>query len=330
MGKSRALGKYRALGGWRCPLMSRPVVWILAMSCWMLIGCGKPVHESGEPRGADKARVVCTTTMIADLARQLAGDDAEVVGIMRVGEDPHVYEVRPRDAQQIAAADLVLMNGLHLESTLLNVIEHNARGKVVALAEDPRIKSIAGQRQVDRAVAAPDPHCWFNVQYFRVYAERARDALCEVDPGHAASYRQRAQEYLGELERLHSWVQQQLAEVPRQRRVIVTSHDAFAYYGGAYGIDVYAVIGISTEQQPRPQDVARLEQLVRSRGVKALFIETSVSKTLNNIVERIARNTGVRIGGTLYSDSLGPPETEAGSYLGMVRHNTRTIVEALR
>ena len=93
---------------------------------------------------------------------------------------------------------------------------------------------------------------------------------------------------------------------------------------------MYAVIGISTEQQPRPQDVARLEQLVRSRGVKALFIETSVSKTLNNIVERIARNTGVRIGGTLYSDSLGPPETEAGTYLGMVRHNTRTIVEALR
>jgi manganese/zinc/iron transport system substrate-binding protein len=177
---------------------------------------------------------------------------------------------------------------------------------------------------------APDPHCWFNVQYFRVYAERARDALCEVDSGRAAIYRQNADKYLKQLDELHDWVQQQVGGIPRQGRVIVTSHDAFAYYGRAYGIDVHAVIGISTEQQPRPQDVVRLEQLVRSRGVKALFIETSVSKTLNDIVQRVAANTGVRIGGTLYSDSLGSPDSEAGTYPGMVRYNTRTIVEALR
>jgi manganese/zinc/iron transport system substrate-binding protein len=268
--------------------------------------------------------------MIADLARQLAGEHAEVSGIMRVGEDPHVYEVRPRDAQQIAAADLVLINGLHLESTLFHVIKNSARGKVVALAEDPRIEPLAGPQRADGAVAAPDPHCWFNVQYFRVFAERARDALCEVDPEHAAAYRRRAEEYLKQLDQLHAWVGQQVDAVPRQRRVMVTSHDAFAYFGRAYGIDVYAVIGISTEQQPRPQDVVRLEELVRSREVKALFIETSVSRTLNDIVERVAANTGARIGGTLYSDSLGPPETEAGTYLGMIRHNTRTILEALR
>jgi manganese/zinc/iron transport system substrate-binding protein len=268
--------------------------------------------------------------MIADLARQLVGEHAEVVGIMKVGEDPHVYEVRPRDAQQIATADLVLLNGLHLESTLLKVIEHNARGKVVALAEDPRIDPLAGQGKTDGAAAAPDPHCWFNVQYFRVYAERACDALCEVDPSQTAAYRQRAAEYLKQLDQLHDWVQQQVSGVPRQGRVIVTSHDAFAYYGRAYGIDVFAVIGISTEQQPKPQDVVHLEELVRQRGVKALFIETSVSKTLNDLVRRVADNTGARIGGTLYSDSLGPPDTEAGTYLGMVRLNTRTIVEALR
>jgi manganese/zinc/iron transport system substrate-binding protein len=303
---------------------------LLALGYWTLAGCNGPTNGSGTPQQAGRVRVVCTTTMIADLARQLAGEQAEVVGIMRVGEDPHVYEVRPRDAQQIAAADLVLMNGLHLESTLLKVVENNARGKVVALAEDPRIEPLAGQQPANGATAAPDPHGWFNVQYFRVYAERARDALCEVDPDHADGYRQRAEEYLKELDQLHAWVQKQVADVPRQGRAIVTSHDAFAYFGRAYGIDVYAVIGISTEQQPKPQDVVRLEQLVRSRGVKALFIETSVSKTLNNIVERIAANTGARIGGTLYSDSLGPPGTEAGTYLGMVRHNTRTIVEALK
>jgi manganese/zinc/iron transport system substrate-binding protein len=320
-----------ATGRTRCGrLVFRCAGCLLAVGWGTLAGCSRSPAGSGEPPQADQVRVVCTTTMIADLARQLAGQDAEVSGIMRVGEDPHIYEVRPRDAQQIAAADLVLLNGLHLESTLLHVVEHSARGKVVALAEDPRIEPAAGPRKAEGAATAPDPHCWFNVQYFRVYAERACDALCEVDPGHAAAYRQRAAEYLKQLDELHGWVQQQVDDVPRPGRVIVTSHDAFAYYGRAYGIDVYAVIGISTEQQPKPQDVVRLEELVRSRGVKALFIETSVSKTLNDIVQRIAANTGVRIGGTLYSDSLGAPDTEAGTYLGMVRHNTRTIVEALR
>jgi manganese/zinc/iron transport system substrate-binding protein len=283
-----------------------------------------------QTRPAGKIRVVCTTTMIADLAREIGGEDAEIVGIMRVGEDPHVYEVRPRDAQQIAAADVVLMNGLHLESTLLHVVENNARGKVVALAEDPRIEPIAGPRSNRGAAAAPDPHCWFDVRCFRVYAERARDAICEADPRRAAEYRRRAEEYLKKLDDLHAWIERETAGVPRERRAIVTSHDAFAYYGRAYGIDVHAVIGISTEQQPKPQDVAGLEKLIRERGIKAIFIETSVNKTLNDIVERIAANTGVRIGGSLHSDSLGPPETEAGTYLGMVRQNTRTIVEALK
>jgi manganese/zinc/iron transport system substrate-binding protein len=304
---------------------SRPCAgWLLAAAALLLAGCGPSAGGSG------KVRVVCTTTMIADLAQQIAGDDAEVVGIMRVGEDPHVYEVRPRDAQEIAKADLVLMNGLHLESTLLHLIENQARGKVVALAEDPRIEPLAGPTKSDGPAAAPDPHCWFNVQYFRVYAERARDALCDVDPDHAENYRQRAAAYLAKLDELHAWVKQQIDSVPRESRVIVTSHDAFAYYGRAYGIDVLAVIGISTEQQPKPQDVERLQATVRSRKVKALFIETSVNKTLNDLVERVAENAGARIGGTLYSDSLGGPETEAGTYVSMVRYNTRTIVEALR
>jgi manganese/zinc/iron transport system substrate-binding protein len=317
-----------------CAPHRRSIQWcagiILASCLWTLAGCGQTPRGDDVSRPGDKIRVVCTTTMIADLARQLAGEHAEVIGIMKVGEDPHVYEVRPRDAQQIAAAELVLINGLHLESTLLQVIEHNARGKVVALAEDARIEPLAGQQQKNGIAAAPDPHCWFNIQYFRVYAQRACDALCEADQAHAADYRRRTEEYMKQLDQLHDWVREQLAEVPRQQRVIITSHDAFAYYGRAYEIDVYAVVGISTEQQPRPQDLMRLEELVRSRGVKALFIETSVSKTLNDIVKRVASNTGANIGGTLYSDSLGPADTEAGTYLGMVRHNTRTIVEALR
>jgi manganese/zinc/iron transport system substrate-binding protein len=265
--------------------------------------------------------------MIADLARTLAGDVAEVRGIMRPGEDPHVYEVRPRDVQMIAEADLIFMNGLHLEATLAHVVENNAQqARVVKLAETPLITPL----ESEAAKGAPDPHVWFNVQYFRIFTERARDALIAADAGRAALYRERAEKYLAELAALHEWVKERTESVPRERRVMVTSHDAFQYYGRAYFIDVFAVIGISTEQQPKPGDVDRLVSLVRERGVKALFIETSVSKTLNDIVKKVAEQTGAAVGGTLYSDSLGEPGGEAGTYVDMIRHNTRTIVEGLK
>lgn len=292
--------------------------------CWV----AKPVEAHPEHDHRSKIKVVCTTTMIADLARTLAGEDAEIMGIMRPGEDPHLYDVRPRDAQMLAQADLILANGLHLEATLAHVIDNNAKkgAKIVRLAESAKIAAL----ESEDTRGAPDPHCWFNVEYFRLYAESARDALIEVDPSHAANYRERAGKYLKELEELHGWVKQQIESIPRERRVMVTSHDAFQYYGRTYFIDVYAVVGISTEQQPKPADIARLESIVRDRGVKALFVETSVSETLNNLVKKVAELSGAKVGGTLYSDSLGDPGTEAGTYIGMIRHNTRTIVEALK
>lgn len=291
-----------------------------------VVVCGRVRAADEKPAPAKRLTIVCTTTMIADLAQTLAGDAADVKGIMRPGEDPHVYDVRPRDVQLLASGDLILMNGLHLEATLNHVVENNAKGKVVRLAETPAIVPL----ESEATRGAPDPHCWFNVAYFRVYAERARDALIEADPNSADGYRTRAQAYLTQLDELHGWVKAQVETVPRERRVMVTSHDAFQYFGRTYFVDVFAVIGISTEQQPKPQDIQRLESIVRERGVKALFIETSVSKTLNEIVEKVANNTGVKVGGTLYSDSLGAPETPEGTYLGMVRHNVKTLVEALK
>ncbi len=286
-----------------------------------------PVIARGWDTAGSRIRVVCTTTIIADLARQIAGEAADIQGIMKPGEDPHVYDVRPRDVQLIAQADLLLINGLHLEATLSHVIENNAGDTPVArLAEARGITPL----QSDRFRGAPDPHCWFNVRHFRIYAEGVRDALIAADPKNTESYHARAAAYIEKLDGLHTWVAAQLQHVPRERRVMVTSHDAFQYLGQAYDVDVFAVIGISTEQQPRPRDIERLEALVRERGVRALFIETSVSQTLNTIVEKIARSTGAKIGGTLYSDSLGPPDSVAGTYLGMVRSNVEAIVEALR
>ena len=302
----------------------RLVLAVLAFAC--TTGTTPILAQEPDARG-ERIRVVCTTTIIADLARQIAGDAAEVHSIMKPGEDPHVYDVRPRDVQLIAQADLLLINGLHLEATLLHVIDNNTGDTPVAkLAEAPGITPLRS----DRYRGAPDPHCWFNVHYFRIYAEGVRDALVAADPKNAEIYHARATAYIEKLDDLHAWVGAQLQEIPRERRVMVTSHDAFQYLGQAYDVDVYAVIGISTEQQPRPGDIERLESLVRDRGVRALFIETSVSQTLNTIVKKIAQSTGAAIGGTLYSDSLGPPESPAGTYLGMVRHNVDAIVEALR
>ena len=296
--------------------ISAVVVWVCSMSA----------AEASAP-AADKLRVVCTTTMITDLVQTIAGDAADVRGIMRPGEDPHVYDVRPRDVQLVADAQLVVMNGLHLEATLGAVIKHNTPdATVVKLAETPEITPLASEQ----TNGAPDRHCWFNVQYFRIYAQRARDALIAADAANGDAYRDRAAIYIKQLDELDAWVRSEIASVPVERRVMVTSHDAFQYFGKAYQIDVYAVIGISTEQQAKPRDLVRLEAIVRERGVKALFVETSVSNTLNSLVKKVAARSGASIGGTLYSDSLGAPGTEAGTYLGMVRHNTRTIVKALR
>lgn len=299
---------------------------VTALAAIPMLICTLRSHGLGADEPARKPLVVCTTTMIHDLAKQITGDRAEVLGIMKPGEDPHIYEMRPRDVQLISSADLVLANGLHLEATLQHAIDNNAKGKTVKLAETPLIIPL----ESEAARGAPDPHCWFNVSYFRIYTERTRDAMVELDPPNAEHYRIRSAEYIQELDELHQWVKEQINSVPREQRVMVTSHDAFQYFGRTYFIDVFAVIGISTEQQPKPGDIARLESLVRERNVKALFIETSVSQTLNSIVKKIADSTGVKIGGTLYSDSLGEPGTPAGTYLGMVRHNVRTVVEALK
>jgi manganese/zinc/iron transport system substrate-binding protein len=290
-----------------------------------LSGCGGDA-DGATDAGQQPVRVVATTTVIEDLARQLAGDDAEVIGIMKTGEDPHVYDVRPNDAVTISNADLILTNGFHLEATLGGVIEQAARGTVVHLAETADLDPLGSEVYQ----GAPDPHVWMDVEMFRRVAEAARDALIEADPEHAEGYRQRAEDYLAELDELQSWVQQQWDPVPEDQRVVVTSHDAFNYYAAAYGVTVHGVIGISTDAQPQASDIEALRNMIKDRGVRALFVETSVAPTLNQIVRNLAQDTGVAIGGSLYSDSLGPDDSPGGTYVGMIRHNTTTMVEALK
>lgn len=286
-----------------------------------LIGCGGGSEAAGDGRPT----VVATTTMIADAARVIAGDEIHVVGLMRDGEDPHTFKVTPRDGNAIADADLVLANGLHLESTLDKIIQSKAK-QAVYLAERDGIEPITGKG----AEGAPDPHCWMDIQIFRKYVFGIRDAFAELDPENEAVYEERASAYIAELDELHKWVGEQFETVPAERRVIITSHDAFNYFGRAYGIEVHGIVGISTDQQATARDVSRLEKMIRDKGIRAVFYETSVKNTLNNMIKQIADETGIKVGGSLYSDSLGEQGTETGTYIGMIRHNTTTMVEALK
>lgn len=288
----------------------------------MLTGCGGADAEAdGRPT------VVATTTMIEDLARVLGGDEVYIVGLMKTGEDPHLYDVKPRDATTVRNADLVLMNGLNLEATLADIVDAQARGKVVSLAEHEAIKPLTGGAGL---AVAPDPHCWMDISYYKHYVTAAAEALGEAAPEHEALFNKRRDAYLKELDELETWVEARFGEVPRTQRVIVTGHDAFAYFGKAYGIEVHGLIGISTEQEPKPQDIEKLKKLIRDNNIRAVFPESSLSGSLIQLLEKVASDTGATVGDELYSDSLGEPGTPAGTYLGMMRHNTDTMVEALK
>jgi ABC-type Zn uptake system ZnuABC Zn-binding protein ZnuA len=304
-------------------------VLILLPGALLVSGCKS--RDATAPKTGEKPVVTCTTTMIADLARNVGGGRIQVYCIMPPATDPHIYEPKPDDVMLFRKSDLILYNGLHLEGKMVQMIE-NAGAKAVALAEDSRIKP----RESIGAAGAPDPHCWWDARHFIVYAERARDALIRIDPNGAADYRARTDAYVKALADVDSEVRAQIERIPPARRFLVTSHDAFFYYGAAYGLKVDAVLGISTDASVRALRPDELARLVVQNRVPAIFHETSVSDSLNRMVDRVvelAAREGhqVRIPrAALYSDSLGVPGSAAESYIGALRENTRIIVEALR
>lgn len=282
----------------------------------ILAGCG---GSEGSER--DKPLVVATTTIIADIAGKLAGDRVEVYCIMPIGGDPHIYQPVPGDARMIAQSDLVLLNGLQLEGWLTELARH-------AGGTRPMIEAAEGVSPLEdeERRGEPDPHAWFDVRNMHQYVDNIVRGLLKVDPEGEEEYRKRAEEYRQQLDELDTWVREQIERLPEERRILITSHDAFRYFGEAYGVRVMALQGISTEAQPQTKDVIELVRAVREYNIPAVFIETSVNPKM---LEQIARDAGTRIGGELFSDSIGYPDHEGGSYLGMVRYNVRTFVEAM-
>lgn len=268
--------------------------------------------------------VVTSVTIIADLARQVGGDRVRVYSLLGPGQDPHTYEPVPRDALAVARARLVLVNGHHLDFWAERLAAGSpGRRPVVRLAEGVRTEPLPWPSSQGRV----DPHLWMDPTLAAQYVLQLRAAFSALDPAGAEEYRRRAEAAVARLEELDAWIAAQVATVPPGRRKLVTTHDAYRYFGRRYGIVVLDTVwGITTEEEPSAHALARLFGNLRAHGVPA-FVETTINPKL---MREIAAQAGVRIGGQLYADALGPPGSGADTYVGMMEHNVRTIVAALR
>ena len=307
---------------------------ILLGAVLLVSGCGKPQGAgTGAPAPPDfskrKIRVVTTIGMIREMAAQVGGDRVEVKGLMGPGVDPHLYKASEGDVIRMASADIVFYNGLHLEGKMSDIFERMKR----------RIRTVAVTDGIDRErllrpsefAGAYDPHVWFDVTLWMEAVKTVEGALIEMDPTHGDLYRANGERYLERLAELDRYVRREAEKVPPRRRLLCTAHDAFNYFGRAYGFQVRGLQGISTVAEAGAADIQSLARLIVENGIPAVFVESSVPpRYIEALQEAVAARGGrVKIGGSLFSDAMGDTGTPEGTYVGMVRHNIDTIVGAL-
>ena len=292
----------------------------------LLWSCGGQKKSDTDTR----VKVVTTTGMIADMVSNIGKEVIQVTALMGPGVDPHLYKATQGDLGRLRQADIIFYNGLHLEGKMGEVFEKLERIKTVI----PVSRGIDSTFLIGVPVyqGAFDPHIWFDVSLWEATIEIVTQTLSELDPEHKDYYKQNAAVYAEKLKALHLWVTGEIQKIPLDNRVLITAHDAFNYFGRAYNIEVKGLQGISTLSEFGLKDRVELVDFIVEKGIKAIFVETSVSvKNINAIVEG-CRQKGheVHIGGNLFSDAMGPAETPEGNYIGMVRSNVNTIVNALR
>jgi zinc/manganese transport system substrate-binding protein len=277
------------------------------------------VAIAAEPAFAqNKINVAASFTILADLARNVGGDRVEVVSLVGPNGDVHSYVPSPADARRLADAKLIILNGLGLEGSTARFMSAAAKGAKVVTASD----GITPLRLGSEA----DPHAWQSVANTRIYVANIRDALIAIDPADKSVFEANAAGYLGRLDALDAQIKAEIAKIPPDRRKLVTTHDAFGYFGTAYGIEFIAPHGVSSEAEASARDVARIIAQIRAQKIPAVFLENVSDPRL---LERIAQESGARIGGTLYSDALTEPNGPAPTYIDMMRHNVNELVAAL-
>ena len=296
----------------------------------MLVGgCGPVTASTTRIDPEQTIAVVATTGMVADAVEHVGGGRVTVKGLMGPGIDPHLYKASEGDLRRLERADVIFYTGLHLEAKMADVLERIGDQRATqAIAEElPRTELLSPPAFGGQY----DPHVWFDVELWSRAVEQVRETLVELDPGSAELYRSNAAAYAAELEELDAYVREQSARVPQERRVVITAHDAFGYFGKAYGYEVRGLQGISTASEAGAGDVQALARFIAERRIPAIFVESSVSPRTITAVREAVRSRGfdVEIGGSLFSDAMGDEGTPEGTYVGMVRHNVDTIVAGL-
>jgi len=283
-----------------------------------------------EATDTDGVRVVATTNIVGDLVRTIGGPQVEVEALMGPGIDPHLYKASAGDVRRMSSAEAIFYNGVHLEGKMSEVLERMGGPGVstVAVAE-----CVPANELIESAgfSGLHDPHVWFDVVLWSKTVGCVVETLVALDPENEAGYLERADAYQAELSALDGWVRERVEALAPDQRVLVTAHDAFVYFGRAYGFEVRGLLGVSTAAEAGTSDVQELADFIVKREIPAIFVETSVPPRYVQALQEAVRAQGfaVEIGGSLHSDSLGNPGTPAGTYAGTVRENVETIVTAL-
>lgn len=297
---------------------------IICLFVILLFACKNQTKPSG------KLKVVVTTSMLTDLVKNIGADLIEIEGLMGPGVDPHLYKASEGDVSKLFNADVIFYNGLHLEGKLVAVFEKmDTQKTTVALGEFLAKEGLIGS---DYFASNYDPHVWFNIQYFKEFSDKVTSVLSEKDPKNAASFTANNLAFQQELDLLHTAVVNTIATLAPEKRILVTAHDAFNYFGKAYGFNVVGLQGLSTATEAGVQDVQKLSEYIIANKVKAIFIESSVPRRTIEALEAAVLSKGhqVSIGGSLYSDALGDGGSVEGTYVGMFLYNVKTIVNALQ
>lgn len=305
-------------------LLMLSVFFVFCLLC-SIKGCsGKPEAEV-----PGKLRIVATTTMLSDLSSVIGGDNVEVAALMGPGIDPHLYQASAGDVEKMQKADIVVYNGLHLEGKMGKVFASLAeQGKKSICAADALDES---RLIMDEAPPVPDPHIWFDISIWQDVARHLAAALSEADPENAASYAKNLENYLPQLEELKQYIDGRVAELPEYQRILVTAHDAFNYFSRAHKFQVVGLQGISTEAEASTAKIIEMADFIVEKKIKAIFIESSVSPKTIEVLQAgvVAKGFDIKIGGELYSDSLGDARSGHDSYITTLKANIDTIVDAL-
>lgn len=269
----------------------------------------------------NKPKVVATASMIADMVENIGGNLIDVETIVPIGGDPHLHDPTPRDARLVAGADLVLKNGLTFEGWLNELID-NSGTKADIVTVTKGVDHIASSTYKNSA----DPHAWMDAENGLIYIENIKDALVKLDPNHQEEFEFNYNIYRQQMLELDEYIKKEIQKIPTKQRILITSHDAFEYYGKKYGLRLEAVLGTSTDAEAQTSDITRLNKVIQESKVPAVFVESTINPKM---LEQIAKDNGVKIGGKLYADSIGKKGSKASTYLNMLKYNTDVIVNAL-